>query len=492
MRAYRIGLHGALLAILAACGASEKMAPASVDQPKPAPGPTFANLAIVDGGPLVGMHFTHFGVNPTVDTREQPASTFGLSADQASVGLVQLQMGKGRLPDRGSVRVEDFVNALTAPPATVDPRDLFAIDSALLPSPTRPGYDVLRVTLTARPAATPRRVFVVLDAAATRAPEVRDIVARLVSGLTPADAISVVHRGRTVAVPIGPVTDPRTTAAIARLTPTPDAGWRNIKAAQALARDGGQVVYINDGLANRDQPMIDRLLGMAPSRAKAAWTVIGLGRGPYDDGRLVQLATAMGGRYLYTDRSVPLTPEQLVPRPVAAFDARAHAQFDPDAVTRYRLLGHERADTPGGASTGAQVAGGATATVLWEVKRTGNDKPLGSLMIRATDAASGAPVLQRFSLAPPRQPSFAAAPPFSRQAVIAAALAEKLRSAYWVRGVGYPTLRALLDAIPADQRDATLDRMLTRAQALDTRGDAYARQGPIAQMSFDHVPIVRR
>jgi hypothetical protein len=168
-------------------------------------------------------------------------------------------------------------------------------------------------------------------------------------------------------------------------------------------------------------------------------------------------------------------------------------QFDPTAVTRYRLLGHERhaQDSAARRGTGASVRGGSTITAVWEIKRAPGNKPLGHIMIQAS-GADGRAIQRTVALSGVARTSFIDASTYSRQALVAAALAEKLRSAYWVRGVGYAKLRAQLDAIPASGRDAILDRMLTQAQALDTRGDAYADRGPIAQMGFEHVPIVRR
>lgn len=495
MRAYRIGLFAALIALLAACGASEKMAPASVDQP--APGPDFANVTIIDGGPLVGMHFTHFGVNPTVDTAEQAESTFGLRADQASFGLAQLQLALGALPDRASVRVEDFVNALPAPASASASasasKDLFAVDAEVFPSPNRPGYDVLRVSLTARAAPVSRRVLVVIDADAAHRDAVRGIVSRLLETLTASDTIAVIRADGRVTLPLVRVTDARVHAAIAGLAVGHGRGRAGISAAARMAQGRGQLVYISDGLAQRDRPDLDALLDAARRTTALAWTIIGLGRGPYDDPRLNMLATASGGRYLYADPAVSIPLTVLAPRPMAARNARAQVQFDATAVTRYRLLGHERHAQNSAArrETGASIRSESTITALWEIKRAPGSKALGHIMIQAS-GADGRAIRRTVALSGVARPSFIAASTYSRQALVAAALAEKLRSAYWVRGVGYAKLRAQLDAIPLSARDAILDRVLDQAQALDTRPDAYVDRGPIAQMRFDHVPIVRR
>ena len=491
MRAYLLGLYGARLALLVACGAQEKPAPASVERPGPLP--HFANLAIIDGGPLVGMHFEHFGVNPTVDTREQAESTFGLRADQASVGLAQVQLGLGTLPNRASVRVEDFVNALVPPRQTVDSKDLFAVDTELFPSPHRPGYDVLRISLTAKSAPIARRVFVVIDADAAHRDAVRRLVLRVANTLNPLDTIALVAGTGRVVLPLVRAGDGRIRAAIDTLRVDRGHGQAGVGAAARLAHGRGQIVYVSDGLAQYDQPTLNALLATAQTTTALGWTIVGLGRGPYDDPRLNQLTTASGGRYLYADPAVSLASSALVAQSTVAVNARAHVRFDAAAVTRYRLLGHERQAQADAAQrgSGARVMGGSTVTALWEVKRVAGAKSLGHMMIQANDT-HGIPVRRTVALTVDARPSFEAASVFSRQAIIAAALAEKLRSAYWVRGVDYAALRGRLNAIPARARDPILDRMLTQTQALDTRGDTYADRGPVAKMGFDHVPIVRR
>src|SRR5690606_29760851 len=90
------------------------------------------------------MFFHHYGVNPTIDTAEQPSSTFAVDVDTASFTMARGYLERGNLPAEAAVRVEEFVNAFDygyEAPA----RDTFAIHAEAAPSPNRRGYHVLHV-----------------------------------------------------------------------------------------------------------------------------------------------------------------------------------------------------------------------------------------------------------------------------------------------------------------------------------------------------------
>ena len=495
-------LHKCLLAIhlalLAACGAADKMAPASVDQPGPPPAPSFAHLAIVDAGPLAGLHFEHYGVNPTVDTSEQPESRFGLRADVASFGLAQLQMAQGALPDRASIRVEDFVNAVPFTPPTLAGQPIAAPVIEAFPAPHRPGYHVLRVSLFAAPKPAPRRVVVVLEANAERRSIVIARLRELAGQLAPGDELAVVHADGQVALAPTPAGDPQIEATLTTLRPRQSDRHAGLDTARGLRSATHQpiIVYVTDGLAHRGHPSFMALQTAASNHpsVRAASSIVGLGRGPYDDARVAQLAAATGGRYAFAGAGIDLAPGALVPAAAAAWDADARVVFDRAVVLRYRLLGHERhaRDAEARRGTGATLSSGSPVTALYEVKlaKSSDGRPLGRLTLTASDLA-GERLTQSVSIERAAvRPTYAAASAESRQALVAAALAEKLRGAYWVRGVTYAALEAQLGQIPAATPQLTA--LLAKARAVDTRGDAYAAQVPVAQMDFDHVPIVRR
>ncbi|MCB9545412.1 MAG: von Willebrand factor type A domain-containing protein [Myxococcales bacterium] len=191
---------------LAGCGAGRAPSlQAPEAQPEPAP---FAALTVVEAGPLAGMHFHHYGVNPTVDTAEDPRSTFGLSADTATWQVARGHLGRGQLPPAASVRVEDFVNAFRAPEAPAV-ADVFSLQVETFPSPNRPGYHVVRLDLRAGDAPRrPVRVVAVVDVSgrdAARLDLAREALRQVFARLGPDDEVAVVAAdGRALLGPLAP------------------------------------------------------------------------------------------------------------------------------------------------------------------------------------------------------------------------------------------------------------------------------------------------
>ncbi|MHB8879829.1 MAG: VWA domain-containing protein, partial [Myxococcaceae bacterium] len=62
-------------------------------------------------GRFPDMTFQRFGVNPTVETEEEPFSTFGVDVDTASYAMARSYLWRDTLPEEDAIRVEEFVNA---------------------------------------------------------------------------------------------------------------------------------------------------------------------------------------------------------------------------------------------------------------------------------------------------------------------------------------------------------------------------------------------
>lgn len=497
-------------ALLAACGGarSPEMRPPSVEPTAP---PPFAAVAVVDAGPLAGMHFRHYGVNPTVDTAEEPRSTFALSADTATWEVARAHLQQGRLPAPAVVRIEDFVNAFHDGGPTPARDDIFAFDSETFPSPNRPGYHVLRLALKAREAPPiPVRLVAVVDVAAEgRVALARATLHQVFAALGPHDEAALVAADGQVLLgptPPGPALD-EALIQLAAMAPVAEVG---LATAYALAGDapgdhGRQVVYCGDGRTDREAWAFDRLVAAAEAGAAlgVGLTTVGLGPGPFDDDRLARLARAGSGRYLYVDASGAsegLARRMPTHRAIVAREARAEVTFDPTAVVRYRLLGYERhaeRAADGVVAPGGDVFAGQAGAVLYELKLApGSSSELGLVRVRYRPPGGGAPTT--FEAVVPRssvRPTWESATGEARLALVVAAFGEKLRGAYWVRGIGYPDLLKQFEGLPEPVRRRPavqeLGQLLGRAAALDARGDPWASKLPLVGMDFDHIPVVQ-
>jgi Ca-activated chloride channel family protein len=90
------------------------------------------------------MLFQHYGVNPTIDTAEEPRSTFAVDVDTASYTMARSFLDGGRMPNEAAIRVEELVNAFDygyqAPIGKT-----FNVMAEAAPSPNRRGYHLLHV-----------------------------------------------------------------------------------------------------------------------------------------------------------------------------------------------------------------------------------------------------------------------------------------------------------------------------------------------------------
>jgi hypothetical protein len=153
--------------------------------------------------------------------------------------------------------------------------------------------------------------------------------------------------------------------------------------------------------------------------------------------------------------------------PDEARDATVEVAFDPAVVARYRLIGYER---EAGTAASTTVPAGAARTLLYEVQA--RVEALGTLRL------AGGPA--RLPLRAARRP-WREAEAWARQAWRAAALAEKLRGGWWVRGLTYDRLTEL------DGADDDLGRLIAEARRLDRRDDPFAAEPAAA--GFDEVPL---
>ncbi len=72
--------------------------------------PSYGGTVLVNGEPYANVFFKHAGVNPFIDTEDDPLSTFALDVDTGSYTVTRRYLTDGYLPPAEAVRVEEFVN----------------------------------------------------------------------------------------------------------------------------------------------------------------------------------------------------------------------------------------------------------------------------------------------------------------------------------------------------------------------------------------------
>lgn len=476
--------------------------------------------------PFPEMYFRHFGVGPTVETSEEPVSTFAVDVDTASYALARGYLWRGAMPAEEAIRVEEFINAFNygyRPPE----KEAFSVQVEAFPSPNRKGYHVLHLGLKGREvrpeARKPSSLVFTIDVSGSMAQEnrlglVKKALALLVDQLDERDRVAIVVYGSTARLALEPTPAERRERileAIDRLRPE---GSTNVQAGLQLAyqvaakalRAGGinRVILCSDGVANNGITHADGIFATVKGKAELGITLstVGFGMGNYNDVLMERLADTGNGNYSYVDRldeARRIFVEQLTGTlQVIAKDVKLQLQFDPQAVARYRLLGFENrmlkkeqfADDQVDAG---EIGAGHSVTAIYEVKlREERPTYFATLRIRhkEPDGRSSSLIEKRLPTELVRDSYQKTAGP-TRLSLVAAAFAEKLRGSYWARNLSYEQILAMWEQIPEPLRQrkeiGELRELIQKARSLDSRGDKFEKDLPLAMMDFDRIPVLR-
>lgn len=469
-------------------------------RPTPVPAPSPPNDAEFDA-----MYFQNYGVNPFIDTAEDPQSTFAADVDTASYTIVRNYLNRGILPPPEAVRVEEFVNYFEADyPAPVS--QTFAVYSEVTPSPFREGYSLLRVGIKGREIPARERKPVVLtfvvDVSGSMAREdrlglVKRTLATLLRELRPGDRVGLAvygSRGEEILSHHDVTEEGAIERGIARLRPGGSTNAEEgLRIGYAMARRAfdpeavNRVILCTDGVANVGRTGADSILDVIGREAedRIYLTALGFGLGNYNDVLMEQLADKGNGHYAYLDTDEEAL--EFVRRHLAASmeviaqDVKIQVELDPAAVRKYRLLGYENRDIAdrdfrNDRVDAGEINAGHAVTALYELKlKEGSEiEDLGVVRLRFKDPDAGLAVREvegRLDRRPYRD-SFEQAGTHFRLVWIAAEFAEILRRSYWARELTVDQLIGLLDAsrIGEEQPDAAgLRDLMVRAARLMPR-----------------------
>ncbi len=460
-------------------------------------------------------NFVDYGVNPFVDTADDPFSTFALDVDTASYTVARNFVEGGQLPPFEAVRVEEFVNYFDG--GYPDEIDEFTISVDAAPSPFAEDGDLLlRVGVQAphivSDAIQPDSIILVLDSSGSmneqigtpddrsrRIELVYDAVDLLLEGLEPETRVGVVayaNRARTVARPAAVGRDHDDLVRRIRRDVRPD-GSTNVadglvtgyRMAESEASRGRHVLVLlfSDGVANVGATQTDRILRQLGERDDIGLSTIGVGLGPFNDELMEQLANRADGSYHYIDNHDEawrlLGGDITSFVSVAARDAKVQVIFNPDTVAAYRLIGFENRDVAdrdfrNDAVDAGEVAIGQSATALYELMLVDPDsrsrrsnETLAKVTLRYERPASERITELSATIRPSdTHRSFDDADRHFRLAAVAAEFAEVLRESWFVDDPSMRRLRTEAEAVARDFRGdsdvAELARLIASAQRL--------------------------
>jgi Ca-activated chloride channel family protein len=464
-------------------------------------------------------------VNPTYDTVERNASTFAANVSTASYTLTRSYLQNGTLPDEAAVRVEDFVNYFDYGYRTQSDEPI-SLAAESFPSPDRRGYHVLQIGLHARDAddevRRPLHLVFVIDRSGSMSIDdriglVRRSIKTLLNELGRQDTVGIVSFSSDARIDLEPVhatERERIARALDDLYPTyntnVEAGLRlGYSLADRYANEDGvnRVILLSDGVANEGITEADGIFDTVREHASHGITVttIGVGKSNFNDVLLNRFAELGKGNYFYIDGLA--AARRLFSRELAgtvqtlAKDTKIQVVFDPNVVSRYRLLGYEsrtlrRRDFNNDDVDGGEMGVGHSVTAIYEVKLVRTDMPLGRVRIRYKAPDGEMSRLVEKTLVPEiLRPSFQDASAVARLGFVAASFAEKLRGSYWARALTWGGLQNLWqeigDAVPAREEVRELGSLIRQAAAIDHRRDRFEDEEPLATMDFDRLPVLQ-
>jgi Ca-activated chloride channel family protein len=351
--------------------------------------------------------FKHSETNPIKLVSEDPVSTFSIDVDTASYAFMRRELNAGRLPQKDAIRIEELVNYFDynyeLPETKAEP---FKPTVNVFPCPWNDGNKIVHIGIKGydiEPEQAPKSNLVfLLDVSgsmnsADKLPLLKNSFKMLVENLDEESTVSiVVYAGAagTVLEPTKVKEKAKILGALEKLNAGGStAGGEGIRQAYALAESNydkasvNRVILATDGDFNVGIYNPEELKGFVERKRKTGiyLSVLGFGQGNYNDHLMQELAQNGNGNASYIDnlneaRKVLVDEATSTLFPIAN-DVKIQVEFNPAAVTEYRLIGYEtrmlnREDFNNDKVDAGDIGAGHSVTALYEITPTGSKAKL--------------------------------------------------------------------------------------------------------------------
>ena len=365
------------------------------NQPPPTPAEPEA-LALGDAAPDA---FHESPDNPFAAVSAEPLSTFSIDVDTASFTHVRRSLNGGRMPEPGSVRVEEMLNYFPYhDPAPAEGADHpLACSAEVAACPWNPDHRLARVALATTPipqaGRPPSNLVFLVDVSGSmdkpdRLPLVKSSLHRLVEELGENDRVGVVVYAGVAGLYLPSTPCTRKAEILSAIEDLSPGGGTNGAAGIQLAYDqaaanflkGGtnRVVLATDGDFNIGVADDDGLVRLIEQKRQGGvgLSVLGFGMGGVKHDKLESLADKGNGHFAYIDNADEA--EKVLVREMGATlvnvakDVKLQVEFNPTRVGAYRLIGYENRlmkaqEFRDDAKDAGEVGAGHHVTALYEL-----------------------------------------------------------------------------------------------------------------------------
>lgn len=440
--------------------------------------------------------------HPETETQDNPLSTFSLNVSEVSFRVSQAALMNGQLPEKTSIRSEEFINAFDYKDPIPGQYQKVAVTTERALWPFEINREIIRIGIRANQTgldlSAGMNLVLLLDTSGSmeredRAQTVDEIITTLVANLGVSDSITLIGFSSTARLLIDGMPGGSPDAFLSIVNGIRPSGGTNIEAALDLAyeklferfRPGGnnRILMLTDGAANLGEMGGAALSAMIEkNRVKgAALDCFGIGWDGYDDTLLERLTRNGDGKYGFLN-----SPQHagdyfkntwLKSVEVSAKNVKVQVEFNPNRISRYRQMGYQkhrltaqqfRDNSVDAGEIGKAESG--NALYILEVNENGTG-PVGWVRVRYQD-----PDTLQFEetkkLIPYRgqAPSIELAPSSLRLASAAGSFAEWLGGNPYAGQVDVAQIESWVDSSIADYepdtRPLALKQMVRSARAL--------------------------
>ncbi len=344
--------------------------------------------------------------NPVKLTSETPVSTFSIDVDTASYSFMRSSLNRNVLPQKNAVRVEELINYFPYDYAKPDSKSVpFKANVSVYPSPWNADRKLMHIGIagfdvkeTEKPHSN--LVFLLDTSGSMNAPNKLPLVVNsmklLLETLRPDDTVAIVTYAGNAGTALEPTQVKDKTKILAALNKLNSrgstAGAEGIRQAYELAqqsfrKDGvNRVILATDGDFNVGITDRNELKSFVERKRKTGvfLSVLGFGRGNYNDALMQTLAQNGNGNAAYIDtlneaRKVLVEEASSTLFPIAK-DVKIQVEFNPYTVSEYRLIGYEtrmlkRQDFNNDKVDAGDIGAGHRVTAIYEITPKGSKSP---------------------------------------------------------------------------------------------------------------------
>lgn len=341
--------------------------------------------------------------NPTKLVKEEPVSTFSVDVDTSSYSFMRASLNNNVLPQKDAVRIEELVNYF---PYDYDvPKDKsepFRANVSVFPTPWNPDTKLMHIGIKGYQIEQKEKphsnlVFLIDTSGSmndpNKLPLLKNSFKLLLDSLKADDTVAIV----TYAGSAGVALEPTKISDKSKIINVLDnlgaggstAGAQGIKTAYELAESNfdkngvNRVILATDGDFNVGITNQEELKSFIERKRATgiSLSVLGFGRGNYNDALMQTLAQNGNGNAAYIDNlseaRKALVEEASSTLFTIAKDVKIQVEFNPEQVAEYRLIGYEtrllnREDFNNDKVDAGDIGSGHTVTAIYEITPVGS------------------------------------------------------------------------------------------------------------------------